>query len=52
VEFVSFEKEINNKLIFKSFVFINKTLFAEGIGTRKKASEQLAAKRALKNLTL
>ncbi len=49
VEFVSKEKKINNKLLFKSFVFVNQNLFAEGIGTRKKSSEQLAAQRALKN---
>ena len=49
LEFLSEKRVINGRNFFKSYIFANKNLIAEALGRKKKYSEQLAAKRALKN---
>ena len=40
LEFSTKKLYINNNLFFKSFIFVNKRLFAEGLGKKKKTAER------------
>ena len=48
LEIVPIKKHISGHTFFKSFIFVNQKLFAEGLAKRKKSSEQIASQRALK----